>query len=669
MANNDDNFLSSPLSSGTAKLESLLFFLIERISREFRFPEPSLQEFCDEISNLQTPNDSIKLKELADVHSPHDLLEIFNFSSGLLDDDTEQKNTSKICSKSNLFGIYIRKCRLESNKLSFGDIIKLFNALVKYKKTLKNQSSLLVNNLADDSHVLYNIAHKYHIENQELYAKCDAFSYLHYIITNLHSDYEGALNNFYKYSNCCPLEAENRNWYQYVLLNLVVLHTRFGHKEQAILAIKEAIEMARDCNDQECLRFALSWLYRLKATDQIPIDNVGPTEQQLLDSLILKAKKTNYIYSHVLGELGSAQRQVQLGSSPAEVFDSLFKSHVLNSNCQTKTMRYQEKLLNSNIWSVYGSSILSFLYSHCVKEGKNPNTEDLLTSICQLADQHASNGNYSEAIKLLSKRKGDFLRVRKLSILWNLCLEKVLYQKSFERQEIANIKALKTQIRAICHNDEHFHVDFEFNHAAYLAKIDRTNEAVNLLWNLTENSSKIGSTNQMLSSNYLLKIAKIQIEAENPIPALPCVLKSLCLSERFHYQRSFFLAILRLAQILIHFNLPNKAKTMIENIMHLILADHTLYLQSLGNFIYAQSMIACISQNMNANGEQSISWDEVLLPLEDAKIGFKHLESISELLKVLQLLSYIYNIKGDLISRDKVAEEFKKLYLLNETNK
>ncbi|CAJ0847510.1 10430_t:CDS:10 [Entrophospora sp. SA101] len=583
MANNDDNFLSSPLSSGTAKLESLLFFLIERISREFRFPEPSLQEFCDEISNLQTPNDSIKLKEV--------LLK-------------KQKNTSKICSKSNLFGIYIRKCRLESNKLSFGDIIKLFNALVKYKKTLKNQSSLLVNNLADDSHVLYNIAHKYHIENQELYAKCDAFSYLHYIITNLH-----------KYGGVVPEEIERKiRMINEQMPELSAVHyIEFGHKEQAILAIKEAIEMARDCNDQECLRFALSWLYRLKATDQIPIDNVGPTEQQLLDSLILKAKKTNYIYSHVLGELGSAQRQVQLGSSPAEVFDSLFKSHVLNSNC---------------------SSILSFLYSHCVKEGKNPNTEDLLTSICQLADQHASNGNYSEAIKLLSKRKGDFLRVRKLSILWNLCLEKVLYQKSFERQEIANIKALKTQIRAICHNDEHFHVDFEFNHAAYLAKIDRTNE-----------------------------------EAENPIPALPCVLKSLCLSERFHYQRSFFLAILRLAQILIHFNLPNKAKTMIENIMHLILADHTLYLQSLGNFIYAQSMIACISQNMNANGEQSISWDEVLLPLEDAKIGFKHLESISELLKVLQLLSYIYNIKGDLISRDKVAEEFKKLYLLNETNK
>ncbi|CAJ0642451.1 10575_t:CDS:2, partial [Entrophospora sp. SA101] len=163
---------------------------------------------------------------------------------------------------SNLFGIYIRKCRLESNKLSFGDIIKLFNALVKYKKTLKNQSSLLVNNLADDSHVLYNIAHKYHIENQELYAKCDAFSYLHYIITNLH-----------KYGGVVPEEIERKIRMineqmpelsavhyiddEYVLLNLVVLHTRFGHKEQAILAIKEAIEMARDCNDQECLRFAL----------------------------------------------------------------------------------------------------------------------------------------------------------------------------------------------------------------------------------------------------------------------------------------------------------------------------------------------------------------------------------------------------------------------------
>lgn len=73
----------------------------------------------------------------------------------------------------------------------------------------------------------------------------------------------------------------------------------------------------------------------------------------------------------------------------------------------------------------------------------------------------------------------------------------------------------------------------------------------------------------MLGDIFFLKKIIFQ-EAENPISALSCVLKSLCLSERFHYQRSFFLAILRLAQILIHFNLPNKAKTMIENIMHLV---------------------------------------------------------------------------------------------------
>lgn len=63
----------------------------------------------------------------------------------------------------------------------------------------------------------------------------------------------------------------------------------------------------------------------------------------------------------------------------------------------------------------------------------------------------------------------------------NSTIEKILlmycvFAFTFSRQEIANIKALKTQIRASCHNDEHFRVDFEFNHAAYLAKIDRTNE-------------------------------------------------------------------------------------------------------------------------------------------------------------------------------------------------
>lgn len=59
----------------------------------------------------------------------------------------------------------------------------------------------------------------------------------------------------------------------------------------------------------------------------------------------------------------------------------------------------------------------------------------------------------------------------------------------------------------------------------------------------------------------------------------------------------------------------------------------------------------------------------MLYALDASRIGFKHLESISELLNVLQLMSYIYNIKGDIIMRNRCAEEFRILVMLQEKNK
>jgi len=42
-------------------LEPLLFFLIEKISDEQRFPEPTLTEFCEELGKI---SDKINFKEI-----------------------------------------------------------------------------------------------------------------------------------------------------------------------------------------------------------------------------------------------------------------------------------------------------------------------------------------------------------------------------------------------------------------------------------------------------------------------------------------------------------------------------------------------------------------------------------------------------------------------------
>ncbi|CAG8532710.1 8237_t:CDS:10 [Diversispora eburnea] len=526
-------------------MESLLYFLIEKISNEHRFPEPTLPELCDEI--FQKTKAALLMHVLLD--------------SG----------------KYSLLGIFVRRCQIEGEKLEFDEICRLYNAMVKYKaptpelyEKIKELEDLDLE-LDYESGVLSQIAQHYHMHNQ--------------------GEYEGALTNFYKYSNFCPNDAENRrSWYQYVLLNLVVLHSKFGHKEQALLVIREAIEMARENNDQDCLRFALSWLYRLKSSDHTLVD---VTDQQMLESLIIKAKQSNYT-------------SLQSLASPTKVFDSLFKSSVLNLNCPFKTMRYQGQLLYANVWQIYGSSALSALYSYEVLSNPEPSLEDLVIA-------------YS--FDLLAESKSKFIGIRRAALQWIVCLERIL-------DEFANVEALETQLRGSCQDDEFMRADFDYNRALYLAKIGRPEEATDVLQGLINKSSRLGSRNQML-------------EAENPTTALPYVLSSLCISERFHYQSSYLMAIIRLSQILIHFDLIDRAKAMIENIMPMVLTEHSLYMQSISHLIYAQCLIA--------HRKQSIKWEEVLESLNNAQWGFSHLESLSQLLDVIQLKSYVYNVTGDFV--------------------
>ena|SRR6185312_8977667 len=79
---------------------------------------------------------------------------------------------------------------------------------------------------------------------------------IRYIDCMQSGEYEGALRNFYNFSNFCPVDegyryemefveynkyiiitvlSFSKSWYQHVLLNLVKLHAKFGHKEQALL--------------------------------------------------------------------------------------------------------------------------------------------------------------------------------------------------------------------------------------------------------------------------------------------------------------------------------------------------------------------------------------------------------------------------------------------------
>ena len=51
---------------------------------------------------------------------------------------------------------------------------------------------------------------------------------------------------------------------RYAALNLAAMHARFGHNEEALNSLNEAIMMAQEANDHMCLQHALMWLFRIQ---------------------------------------------------------------------------------------------------------------------------------------------------------------------------------------------------------------------------------------------------------------------------------------------------------------------------------------------------------------------------------------------------------------------
>lgn len=53
----------------------------------------------------------------------------------------------------------------------------------------------------------------------------------------------------------------DRSAYQFALLNLAIMQADFECFSEAISAVQEAVAIARESHDMNCLNFCMSWLY------------------------------------------------------------------------------------------------------------------------------------------------------------------------------------------------------------------------------------------------------------------------------------------------------------------------------------------------------------------------------------------------------------------------
>lgn len=233
--------------------------------------------------------------------------------------ETPSKNGG--LSPSGLVGLYLRRVHVTLDKMSFSEVLMLYKNLQKYiergsramfiapmsnieeseigmikgsykerasqcKWSIKQselfvaqQSQLLLN---DETQALppKELQNKLCeiMQDNPLYSQAYFLCYLNSVRLRDYFNAMDALKRSFDRSTLKNLTSgpTESKGYQYSSLNLAILHSQFGHKNEALQSLKESIMLAQENGDRVCLDLAQSWLSYLEEGNIlkiIPIEN------------------------------------------------------------------------------------------------------------------------------------------------------------------------------------------------------------------------------------------------------------------------------------------------------------------------------------------------------------------------------------------------------------
>ena len=353
--------------------------------------------------NAPTPHISNKLRHIiqSSCNSIDVLINLFDCFQIALG----RSNQPTTIDPNSLIGIYIRKYCLGFEELPFERIGDLWNSLCDYVygSELDNNDDLFESSFCSayqDEEDL--IQDQYNIEkdtNTPFFPKSNSETsmadYNDYLTNLSNKERTGAIDSLHKYFDYAMIReqktspnAENHKLRMpFVSILLADLHYNFGESSFSIQATEEAIRVAHQSNDKECVAYALAWLH-FNNISKNGLGLEGFHSEELLRKCAERSLDYNLValYASAIFSLTRYYAHSNGSSSfnPALLWDSLsaastrsynsinsnnktyYSSNTSNNEAystqitytsnskQTMTLLSKQHLLSSSIWEMIG---------------------------------------------------------------------------------------------------------------------------------------------------------------------------------------------------------------------------------------------------------------------------------------------------------------------------
>ncbi|XP_032656479.1 anaphase-promoting complex subunit 5 isoform X2 [Chelonoidis abingdonii] len=387
---------------------------------------------------------------------------------------------------------------------------------------------------------------------------------------------------------------------RYAALNLAALHCRFGHYQQAELALQEAIRIAQESNDHVCLQHCLSWLYIL---EQKRSDSCV-----LLEHSVKKAVHFGLPYLASLGIQSLVQQRAFAGKTANKLMDALKDSDLLHWKHSLSELIDISIAQKTAIWRLYGRStmalqqaqmLLSMNSLEAVNVGvQQNNTESFAVVLCHLAELHAEQGCFAAASEILKHLKERFPPSSQHARLWMLFDQKIQFDRAMNDGKyhvadsfVAGITALNS-------------IEGVYRKAIVLKAQNQMSEAHKLLQKLLIHCQNIKNTEMVIS--VLLSIAELYWRSSCHTIALPVLLQALALSREYCLQYLASETVLNLAFSQLILGIPEQALNILHTAIEPILAHGAVLDKGCAMFLVAKCQVASAasySQPKKAEGQ------------------------------------------------------------------
>ncbi|KAJ3604141.1 hypothetical protein NHX12_028882 [Muraenolepis orangiensis] len=436
---------------------------------------------------------------------------------------------------------------------------------------------------------------------------------------------------------------------RYAALNLASLHCRFGHYQQADLALQEAIRIAQESNDHVCLQHCLSWLYTLEQMK-------GSDSSVLTEDSVKMAAHFCLPYLASLGIQSLVQQGAIQGKSAHELMDALKDTDLLHWKHSLSELIEISLAQTISIWRMYGKSTMAqqqaqLLLNMSSLEPVNfgvqqNNTEAFAVALCHLAELHAEQGLYAATTEIIQHLKEQFPPHTHHAKLWMLCDLKIQFERHMNDGKYHQAQPLVPAIRALNK------MEGLYRKAQVLKWLSRTTEAYSILQKLQVHCEKIKCTEMII--RVMLSTAELHWESSDFSTGLPLLLQALSLARLHHLQALASKTLLHLAFTQLMLGVPEQALSVLHEALEPILAHGSIMDKGRALMLAARCQMALVATRPNGREQAAVA----IHTLEEAAAYFSTLHCKERLRDVRYLQARLHHSLGQTAQRNRCSELF-----------